>query len=133
MNGQIDSLASPGLRRVVFLVNVVQFWLPGLQNGARTPDQIDKTEHFVETKRSFSLFVASTDRLAALQLANLTVFGALLVDFSPKARGTKTAIPLETVTLFIRLDRSAPPGHQILQNHCKTQVKVTLLLVLPLF
>ena len=82
MHAQIDSsqtrldlipVSSPGLRRVVFLVGVVQFWLPGRQNGARTPDQIDKTEHFVETKRSFSLFVASADRLAALQLANLTV------------------------------------------------------------
>ena len=82
MNAQIDSFqtcldlgcaTSPGSRRVVFLVNVVQFWLPGRQNGAHTPDQIDKTEHFVETKRSFSLFVASTHRLAALQLANLTV------------------------------------------------------------
>ena len=83
MNAHIDRsqtcldlmpLAWPGSRRVVFLVNVVQFWPPGLQNGARTPDQIDTTEHFVETKRSFSLFVASTDRLAALQLANLTVW-----------------------------------------------------------
>ena len=83
MNAQIDRqqtwanlipLASPGVRRVVVLVNVVQFWPPGLQTGARTPDQINKTEHFVETKRSFSLFVASTDRLAASQLANLTVF-----------------------------------------------------------
>ena len=82
MNAHIDSFqtcpdlrpaTSPGSQRVVFLVNVVQFWLPGLQNGARTADQIDNTEHFVETKRSFSLFVASTDRLAALQLANLTV------------------------------------------------------------
>ena len=72
----------PEARRVVFLVNVVQFWHPGLQNGAHTPDHIDKTEHFVETKRSFSQS------------------GLLTSPSGPFFSASKTAIPHGTVALF---------------------------------
>ena len=81
MNAHIDSLqtwsdlgsaASPEVRRAVVLVNAVKIDI-GATNGARTAPQTDTTDCFVWAKRSFLFAVASTDRLAALQLANLTV------------------------------------------------------------
>ena len=88
-----------------------------------------KTGYFVEAKRAFS----QIGLLTCSGQADLTVLAPLLADFGRLAAATKTAILCDTVALFIHLDRSASPRHQISQNHCKTQGKVTLLLVVPLF
>ena len=91
MNAQIDSFqtwsdlvcaASPELRRVVFLVNVVQKSTSGLQNGgsAQQNRSFRAGETFTFTKRPVQLTVWS--------------------PFRGVGSGSKTTIPHGTVTLF---------------------------------
>ena len=77
--------------------------------------RVDKSERFVEAKRSFSFSARSSERLAALQPAHLTVLELVCFTCYRKLRGSKTAVPCGTVAIFMHVDSRVPAIHEILR------------------